>query len=588
MYKKLMFLIIAVFSVLLVVSCGEETTLTVTTISTTERITSIETENIYLPNLTDKTKIEIKTILNGLAINYEFKYETNDEILEDVFIKYSDSDKIGDVYNYDHTVIIIIATPKLILPDLTGQTQYEMITTLSELNISFSIEIITDNTVADQTFSGYGAGLKIGDLIPGSYTITVYLGYNSTKLPDLEGLIKEQIIELLDETDINYEFTYVIDDLYAEDTFAGYISYETGDFYEGGTVTITLYKNTFTDNDTSLIISKYIDGGDLSLDQAIELYNATNEDIQLGDYFIAIYQNGSFVPNYKISLGDVTLSPGETFVIANSGANANILALTDLTTSDLVFDGNDTIQLCYKNGTYIDTIYNLGNKNFVLDNEVFIRDALVVSGTREFIYNEWHGFIPTYTEGLGTHPQVIPYEVNFNFIDRPFNDPLGGMDSVVLSHAIDGDTASFVPGFISEARVRFLGVDTPETYPEIDFWGPEAKAYTKLILENAENIYIQSDPDLGLYGNYGRSLGLVWVDLGTEGLSIDIFDKDGNLVYTEELSGWILLNYHLVLNGFSYNYYSDQSTLTFENRYLFRLFQEAEIYARENGLGVHQ
>ena len=211
-----------------------------------------------------------------------------------------------------------------------------------------------------------------------------------------------------------------------------------------------------------------------------------------------------------------------------------------------------------------------------------------MKGTRVYSFNQWCGFIPTYTEVLGTHPITVPEEITIQIISRPFDDPLGGMDSVTLSYINDGDTAAFTPGFLSDERVRFLGVDTPETYPAVEDWGLEGKAYTTLILNAAEHIYIQSDPDLGYTETYGRHLGLVWVDLGETGLVIDILSSTGTVMRTETLSGWILLNYHLVLNGYSYNYYSDESNLVFNNRYLVRWFQEAERFASENGLGIHE
>ncbi len=134
---------------------------------------------------------------------------------------------------------------------------------------------------------------------------------------------------------------------------------------------------------------------------------------------------------------------------------------------------------------------------------------------------------------------------------------------VTLVNINDGDTASFTPGFLDDARVRFLGVDTPETYPVADPWGPEAKAYTTSILtQPGATIYLQSDPYLGATETYGRSLGYVWVN-------------------------GVLLNYEIIRHGYSYNYLSSDTKLVYGNRYLYRWFQDAEKYARENNLGIH-
>lgn len=647
MIKRTILLFTLVFSLAFIVSCGEETTTPTTTAITTSLIelpnltglneeaaqtalsglditvvveyeenTTVEdalfvrygnnvlagdliapgsTVTVYfsinypeLPDLSGNSKSEIISILTDLELDYIFVYETNTELAENTFISYGGDDQIGTTISDNHEIIVVLATPRLVLPDLTGQNQSQIISALLALHIDFVIEIITDNEVPDQTFSGYADGLEAGDLIPSTYEITVYLGFNSTRLPDLSGLQKEEITSILNLNNIIFNFQYTVNDDYPEDSFASYEGLVAGDFYEEGTITVNLYKNTFTDNETSIFFSKYVDGGNDTSDQAIEIYNPTDSTVNLGDYHILIYINGSYDFTYEIDLGDIDLLPGETYVIANSNANANILVKADLITADLVFDGNDTIQLCYSNGTYIDTIYNIGNKEFVMNDEVFIRNINVEKGSRNYIFTQWYGFIPTYTEVLGTHPIVIPTKIEIQITTRPFDDPLGGMDFVTLDYINDGDTASFTPGFLSDERVRFLGVDTPETYPVVDPWGPEAKAYTTLILTNAQHIYIQSDPDLGYTETYGRHLGLVWVDLGTEGLVIDILSSTGEVMRTETLSGWILLNYYLVLNGYSYNYYSAESNLVFSNRYLVRWFQEAERFAQENGLGVHE
>jgi len=570
------------------------TTETITTQSTTESSTTATTlQSIELPNLENKTRTEANTILRDLGVNFNLVYETNTSVTENTFLRYDNDLQAGDEVSQDTLVLVIIATEDLVLPDLTGMGQLDMIAALQSRGISYTFDIETNNEVEDQTFSRYDLGFEAGDKISPSYQITVIIGFNTEKLPDLTNMLKGEIEDVLEDLGILFEFSYVVNDEFPEDSFKAYADFEIGDFYPEEAVEIELYQNTFTDAEYSLLISKYYDGEDGLDNQAIELYNPTDASIDLNDYSLVIYSMGSYDIDYQIELPEIDLGSNETYVIVNSNADSeDLLALADLTSTDLMFDGNDTIQIAYKNGTYIDTIYSINNRDNLFRDELFVRNEDVTSGTRDFNVFEWTAYVNTFIDPLGTHPYDVPEKISFEYTTRNFDDPLGGMDLVTLDYISDGDTAAFLPGYTGKQRVRFLGVDTPETYPVEDFWGPEAKEYTMFILNyaktNSKSIYIQSDPDIGYTDTYTRHLGLIWVDLGEDVISIDIVDSSDNLIYTETLTGTILLNYHLVKNGFSYNYYSNQSELIFNNRYLYRWFQDAEKYAKENNLGVHQ
>jgi beta-lactam-binding protein with PASTA domain/endonuclease YncB( thermonuclease family) len=570
------------------------TTETITTQSTTESSTTATTlQSIELPNLENKTRTEANTILRGLGVNFNLVYETNTSVTENTFLRYDNDLQAGDEVTQDTLVLVVIATEDLVLPDLTGMGQLDMIAALQSRGISYTFDIETNNEVEDQTFSRYDLGFEAGDKISPSFQITVIIGFNTEKLPDLTNMLKGEIEDVLEDLGILFEFSYVVNDDFPEDSFKAYTDFEIGDFYPEEAVEIELYQNTFTDAEYSLLISKYYDGEDGLDNQAIELYNPTDASIDLSDYSLVIYSMGSYDIDYQIELPEIDLGSNETYVIVNSNADSEgLLALADLTSTDLMFDGNDTIQIAYKNGTYIDTIYSINNRDSMFSDELFIRNEEVLSGTRDFNIFEWTAYVNTFIDPIGTHPYDISDKITFEYTTRNFDDPLGGMDLVTLDYISDGDTAAFLPGFTGEERVRFLGVNTPETYPVEDPWGPEAKVYTTTILTyaktNGKSIYIQSDANLSYNDTYGRHLGLVWVDLGEDVINIDIVDSSDNLIYTETLTGVILLNYHLVKNGFSYNYYSTDSELVFDNRYLYRWFQDAEKFAKENNLGVHE
>ena len=106
--------------------------------------------------------------------------------------------------------------------------------------------------------------------------------------------------------------------------------------------------------------------------------------------------------------------------------------------------------------------------------------------------------------------------------------PKNGFLKVEFKDIIDGDTAYFlINGFVES--VRFMVVDAPKAYPNVEPFGDVAKDYVFNILKNAKEIYLESDKFNNLYDDTlnKRLLAWVWVDgkllnymLVKEGLSI--------------------------------------------------------------------
>lgn len=86
-----------------------------------------------------------------------------------------------------------------------------------------------------------------------------------------------------------------------------------------------------------------------------------------------------------------------------------------------------------------------------------------------------------------------------------------GIGAVELLACRDGDTADFTTGG-EDFRVRFLGVDTPESGHVYEPWGPAASAYACEVMQDAEQIVLERDEAAGNRGTYGRELAYVWVD----------------------------------------------------------------------------
>ena len=74
-----------------------------------------------------------------------------------------------------------------------------------------------------------------------------------------------------------------------------------------------------------LFFSEYVEGS--SNNKALEIYNSTDAAIDLAadSYVVQMYFNGSTTPGLTISLTG-TVAIGDVFVLAQSNANAAILA----------------------------------------------------------------------------------------------------------------------------------------------------------------------------------------------------------------------------------------------------------------------
>ena len=108
---------------------------------------------------------------------------------------------------------------------------------------------------------------------------------------------------------------------------------------------------------TDIFISEYIEGS--SYNKAIEIYNATDQDLDLSRVTIETYFNGSLTTTAILTLAG-TLAAGDVWVIAHPSSIAAILAVADQTSSTVAnFNGDDTV-LLYLDGVVVDSIGKLG------------------------------------------------------------------------------------------------------------------------------------------------------------------------------------------------------------------------------------
>ena len=107
-----------------------------------------------------------------------------------------------------------------------------------------------------------------------------------------------------------------------------------------------------------LFFSEYIEGS--SNNKALEIFNGTGGavDLAAGGYSIQMFFNGSSSAGLTINLTG-TVANGDVFVVAQSSANAAILAQADMTNGAGWFNGDDAVVL-RKGTAIVDAIGQVG------------------------------------------------------------------------------------------------------------------------------------------------------------------------------------------------------------------------------------
>jgi uncharacterized protein len=113
--------------------------------------------------------------------------------------------------------------------------------------------------------------------------------------------------------------------------------------------------------DSGLIFSEYIEGS--GNNKVLEIFNASEEAINLSTCEVAIYYNGDGVSNNRIPFSDdleaSIMSAGDRYVMCNVQAQAELLSICDQSTGSLSFNGNDAIALIC-DGVIVDVIGEIG------------------------------------------------------------------------------------------------------------------------------------------------------------------------------------------------------------------------------------
>lgn len=231
------------------------------------------------------------------------------------------------------------------------------------------------------------------------------------------------------------------------------------------TMIFALIPATFASAATSeLFFSEYIEGS--SNNKALEIYNGTGAavDLTAGGYNIQMHFNGNPVASLTINLSG-TVADGDVFVLAQSAANATILAQADQLNGSGWFNGDDAVVL--RKGTdVIDVIGQIGVDpgtewgtllTSTADNTLSRKSSICagdVDGSNAFDPSiEWDGFAIDIFSGLGTHvancgivePKLNEFSASTTGTDVEYVEVFGTPNNDYSAYTIleiEGDTAA--------------------------------------------------------------------------------------------------------------------------------------------------
>lgn len=182
---------------------------------------------------------------------------------------------------------------------------------------------------------------------------------------------------------------------------------EGGCSTNGNCGTITIY---CVPGGTELFFSEYVEGS--SNNKALEIFNPTIWSIDLSDYSIEVYTNGSSTVSITQPLSG-NLAPGDVYVVVHPSALGQFISVSDITSTVCNFNGDDAVVLA-KNGVAVDIIGVIGvdpgsswtvSGGGTTAGYTLVRDSMVTGPEINWnvAQNQWYSYPSNTSIYLGYH-----------------------------------------------------------------------------------------------------------------------------------------------------------------------------------------
>ncbi len=234
-----------------------------------------------------------------------------------------------------------------------------------------------------------------------------------------------------------------------------------------------------------LFFSEYIEGS--SNNKVLEIFNGTGVPVDLVNYKVILYSNGSTSPGNTLTFTEGTmLAHNDVYVIANASANATILGLADVTSSVTNYNGDDALALVKMVGEdtlFVDIFGMIGQDpgtewtadgGYSTLNKTLVRKPTVAQGVSvnptghaagdvtafETLATEWDVYPVDMIDYLGTHT----FTPGAQIAEAPVLSPEGGLYTSTVNVSMSTTTPGATIYYTTDGSVPDNN-STPYTAP---------------------------------------------------------------------------------------------------------------------------